>query len=440
MKLLVPNTSAGMVIGKAGARIKEIRDATGANIQVYPKQGSQEAKVSQERVITIAADDNGVLMGAVQRVLEKVAADPLHANNSDITITGGGGGGMKQPNSQPSNMNMGGGGGHEDYSAPYHMQQPQQQPMPPPGPYNDQSPYRSGPPGPPPAAGYTPQFVPPPQYGGPPTYSPAQGQPLGPPPPQRPVENMYGGGGPVVKDVYTNNGSQAGSYKFNPMQGLGNSEVLAFLDNLQSTLRTSGFNEQAVAEVMQAMQVLAKYNIMGLGLGLGVASMAQMRSTGGGGGGGGSGGGGGGNGGYESSRRADSPDLSDSKYGIRGGNESLGGVLIDVMSQGNQKNQNFASSIIKERPQLDPGFLELEVPDAIVGAVLGQKAKTLQDIQHFSGAKVEVHKRSGNSTSGTRLITLSGDADHVRAGRVMIEQVINDEQNRRLHHQQRSFI
>lgn len=186
MKLLVPNTSAGMVIGKAGARIKEIRDATGANIQVYPKQGSQEAKVSQERVITIAADDNAVLMGAVQRVLEKVAADPLHANNSDISLAGVGG--MKSANSQSSGINLG--GGHEDYSAPYHLQQQQPPPqsMPPPGAYNDQSPYRSGPPGPPPpAAGYTPQFVPPPQYGGPPTYSPAPSQPLGPPPSQRPV-------------------------------------------------------------------------------------------------------------------------------------------------------------------------------------------------------------------------------------------------------------
>jgi hypothetical protein len=54
---------------------------------------------------------------------------------------------------------------------------------------------------------------------------------------------------------------------------------MAFLDSLQSTLRTSGFNEQGVGEVMQAMQVLAKYNIMGLGLGLGVAAMAQMRTT-----------------------------------------------------------------------------------------------------------------------------------------------------------------
>lgn len=32
-------------------------------------------------------------------------------------------------------------------------------------------------------------------------------------------------------------------------------QLLAFLDSLQSTLRTSGFNETSVAEVMQAMQV-----------------------------------------------------------------------------------------------------------------------------------------------------------------------------------------
>lgn len=79
MKLVVPNTSAGMVIGKSGARIKEIREQTGANIQVYPKAGSQEAKVSQERIITIAAEQDEVLMDALQRVLEKVAADPQHA-------------------------------------------------------------------------------------------------------------------------------------------------------------------------------------------------------------------------------------------------------------------------------------------------------------------------------------------------------------------------
>jgi hypothetical protein len=66
--------------------------------------------------------------------------------------------------------------------------------------------------------------------------------------------------------------------KFNGIQVLNNNEVLSFLDNLQNTLRTSGFNEAAVTEIMQAMHVLARYNIMGLGLGLGVATMAQSRN------------------------------------------------------------------------------------------------------------------------------------------------------------------
>lgn len=83
MKFVVPNTSAGMVIGKSGASIKEIREQTTANIQVYPKAGSEEAKQSIERVITVGHETNSVLLDAVQRVLEKVVADPLHAHPTE---------------------------------------------------------------------------------------------------------------------------------------------------------------------------------------------------------------------------------------------------------------------------------------------------------------------------------------------------------------------
>ena len=68
-----------MVIGKNGASIKEIRESTTANIQIYPKAGSDEAKLSTERVITIGHESNEVVMNAILRVLEKVGADPLHA-------------------------------------------------------------------------------------------------------------------------------------------------------------------------------------------------------------------------------------------------------------------------------------------------------------------------------------------------------------------------
>lgn len=53
-----------MVIGKNGASIKEIRETTTANIQIYPKAGSEEAKVSVERVITVGHESPDVLLNA----------------------------------------------------------------------------------------------------------------------------------------------------------------------------------------------------------------------------------------------------------------------------------------------------------------------------------------------------------------------------------------
>uniref|UniRef100_F1KY54 RNA-binding protein Nova-2 n=1 Tax=Ascaris suum TaxID=6253 RepID=F1KY54_ASCSU len=405
MKLLVPNTSAGMVIGKSGARIKEIRDQTGANIQVYPKAGSQEAKVSLERVITIAADDSDVLMNAIQRVLEKVAADPQHASaieHKELEAFGGlhGHSGAQAQSVQPFDFTGRQGGG-----APFGAVQQT-------------------------------------QFG-----QVGAAQVWQPPQQQRVLEAAYG---TPNKELYSNGAGN--TFKFNPMQGLGNNELLAFLDSLQSTLRTSGFNETSVAEVMQAMQVLAKYNIMGLGLGLGVAAMAQMRSN---------------EPGalqqaqslmqaqrYDGNTALGPSSLLDAaeRHYIPHSdvNKSLGGVggvLIDVMSQskaggGSSGGPNFASTVIKEKV-VDSGHVELEVPDAIVGAVLGPKAKTLAEIQHLSGCKVEVHKRGAVAAQGNRLISLSGDAECIRNGRLMIEKVINDEQARRnqqAHHNRGSFV
>jgi len=213
MKVVVPNTSAGMVIGKSGASIKEIRESTGANIQVYPKAGSEEAKQSAERVITVGADKNDVVLDAIQRVLEKVAADPMHAQEAA----------KQEFPSQSSNFSSFG----------------QQQSNP--SQFNSMS--------------------------------------------------SFGGSGQVwqsqssIASVPDNSFSKPapsyppGQIKHNGIPILNNNEVLSFLDNLQNTLRTSGFTEAAVGEIMQAMHVLARYNIMGLGLGLGVASMAQSRTN-----------------------------------------------------------------------------------------------------------------------------------------------------------------
>jgi len=173
----------------------------------------------------------------------------------------------------------------------------------------------------------------------------------------------------------------APSIKFNPMEGIGNLEVMQFLDSLQTTLRTSGFTEQAVTEVMSAMQVLCKYNIMGLGLGLGVAAMAQMRGGAGG------------------PQGQDGGSLANI-YGSAGGPPPGGNPSSDTMSalmqssgwappstqpaqqylqstspglanqqgannnsspQNSAKPANFAAGVIKQRMQMEPNKIELEV-------------------------------------------------------------------------------
>ncbi|CAI5450953.1 unnamed protein product [Caenorhabditis angaria] len=230
-KIVMPNTSAGMVIGKSGANIKDIRENIGCQIQVYPKVGSAEAQNTPERVVTVANDDDKIMLQAVSRVLEKVASDPHHAseiNKEDFgKYSGGTSVGIIPPNNNHNNTQINipfNGGGNGVFNS-------------------GQSAFNNGP-----------------NVGG-------------------------GGGGPNISFNSSFGGNAFGSGPGNvqgavkyPMSGLGNNELLSFLDNLQSTLRTSGFNESSVSEVMQAMQVLAKYNIMGLGLGLGVAAMAQMRT------------------------------------------------------------------------------------------------------------------------------------------------------------------
>ena len=61
------------------------------------------------------------------------------------------------------------------------------------------------------------------------------------------------------------------------------------VENLKTTLRGSGYSEQATEEIAAAMYTLANYGFLGLGLGLGInigSNLGNLGSAGGGGGGG----------------------------------------------------------------------------------------------------------------------------------------------------------
>lgn len=120
INLLVPSDNVGMVIGKGGDKLKEIRDQSNGRVKVY-----QECLPhSNERVVAIGGDSEDDVTGALKMILE-ILQDarrspfiPYDPNNKPSEIMGAGmtGSGMQQnmnpyapmANSQMGNMQMGG--------------------------------------------------------------------------------------------------------------------------------------------------------------------------------------------------------------------------------------------------------------------------------------------------------------------------------------------
>jgi RNA-binding protein Nova len=178
VKILVPNSTAGMIIGKGGNYIKYIKEESGAYVQI-----SQKAKdhAITERCITVIGDFNQNRK-ACSLILAKIFEDP-------------------QSNSCP-NLS------YADVVGPV------------------------------------------------PNYNPTGS----------PFANLIHGGGPHGALDHNGMPAFAGSYG-SPGQ---------FFANLRSTLRLSGYTEEATNEIIAAMSTLAHYGILGLGLGLGGLNMGYM--------------------------------------------------------------------------------------------------------------------------------------------------------------------
>lgn len=80
----------------------------------------------------------------------------------------------------------------------------------------------------------------------------------------------------------------------------------------------------------------------------------------------------------------------------------------------------------------DPGRVEVEVGENIVGAILGSGGKTLVEIQHLSGANVQISKK-GIFAPGTRnrVVTITGTPNAVGMAQYLIEQRISEEEAKR---------
>ncbi len=79
--MLIPNTTAGLLIGKAGAYIKLIKDESGAFVQISSKQTDLP-----ERIVTIEGDSDK-RNKALQMVIKKIADDPQHNSVTNLSYS-----------------------------------------------------------------------------------------------------------------------------------------------------------------------------------------------------------------------------------------------------------------------------------------------------------------------------------------------------------------
>ena len=85
VKLLIAKGAGGLVIGRAGATIKALNEESGARIQLAAKDEAAGV-VTGERVVTISGPLKGVVKG-VSRILEKLNEEPELARYQNLTTS-----------------------------------------------------------------------------------------------------------------------------------------------------------------------------------------------------------------------------------------------------------------------------------------------------------------------------------------------------------------
>lgn len=80
--------------------------------------------------------------------------------------------------------------------------------------------------------------------------------------------------------------------------------------------------------------------------------------------------------------------------------------------------------------------VDVEIPDNIVGAILGHGGKSLVEIQRISGANIQISKK-GTFAPGTknRIVSMVGSASAVSTAQFLIEQQIQEEEEKRRQNQ-----
>lgn len=204
----------------------------------------------------------------------------------------------------------------------------------------------------------------------------------------------------------------------NPAGGLASATLTAqLLEHIKVTLRGSGYSEQATAEITAAMRTLAQYGILGMGLGLtGGASSHPLGGRG---------------------LHAANGIGNSSVFGPIG--SVSGGSSLDSFNLGG--SQSLCKSPTPSDSKDDEKKIDLEIPENIVGAILGPGGRSLVEIQHLSGANIQISKK-GTFAPGTnnRIVCIAGSSNAIATAQYLIEQRIGEEEAKRARHSSLSIM
>ncbi|XP_060536497.1 RNA-binding protein Pasilla isoform X2 [Cylas formicarius] len=383
VKILVPNSTAGMIIGKAGNYIKQIKESSGSYVQI-----SQKAKdVSlQERCITVIGEKDQNKQACLM-ILSKVVEDPqsgtcLNVSYADVS----GPVANYNPTGSPFAQQTTPGGAFSASTASLNS-----------------------------------------------TLSAAAAVQQG---------LVLNGAGPPGLSLSLNLGT--------PGQGIGG-VTTQLLDHIKLHLRTSGLTDPHIAEICAALAVLAKYGILGVGLGLGNAHAGALPVSS-----------------YLSvMEQASAATANTGVFGAIGQvslGECLGAnsptprtsleryesafdpfrhqasaatapISLNNNSFGLGTNSQVAVLSKSPTPAELNGHKEsknVEIPEVIVGAILGPGGRSLVEIQQISGANIQISKK-GIFAPGTRnrIVTITGNQHSINTAQYLIEQRISEEELKR---------
>lgn len=448
VKILVPNSTAGMIIGKGGSYIKQIKEDSGAYVQISQK--SKDHALAERCITVIGEIDNNKT--ACNLILAKIVEDPqsgscLNVSYADVTGPVANFNPTGSPYANPGSV-QGSGSAMNNSNASYSSS----------GSLNSLSPT-------------------------------------------------------LNNNSFSHSQSANANASILPFSGISigmgghavPSSAAQMIENVKHMLRSSGYSEQATAEIGAAMSTLANYGMLGL-MGLGLAGMinsingapmisgmsmgmasstptncqvpsssvtgqAMFPSSGVPGLEAGS---------CTTVAAAGAMGAGSSMFGPIG---SIGGSITGLnlgpgfnspTSRSNERfpmaDPNLFDPFRRNSPALgSPGApslpinnnsfglgtglstspgplrksptpndrqdstkLEVEVGENIVGAILGPGGKSLVEIQRFSGANIQISKK-GIFAPGTRnrIVTITGLPNAVSTAQYLIEQQIAEEESKR---------